>query len=441
MMTLMRFRGLVLSAIAAAASACGGSPVQPSPTSHQSSVLNIAGDTTLSVGMTSQLTARFLDGSTATGVTWTSATPTVVTVSSDGLLTALADGASAITASVSSVDGRVSSKGTVSVLVQPPSSSTNVLTACASITSPGRYVVDRDMPLTSPCFTISNMADVQLDCQGHRMRAIVLNQVSHASIANCTVAANIQITNSDDVTVSGSTIIAGFLAATRSTNVVFSGNTLNPGSGLTAPVILNGGSNNKALHNTMEGGYNGGTAEVGTDDGIIIDNEIGDVIEGNTIRNFFDAGIEGVGSVTDTRIANNTMTNIGVAGVSSYWCTAWTNTTVQGNNVGTAPRMIWLFYATGPKCGGSIAPAAFSDNQFVGNRFHDLAPGRYINGIKHPAIEITMPGIVQRNMIQGNDVGIAPSPFLTPLEGFIDGGGNLCGPFDALLSNFICRAP
>ncbi len=438
----LAIRACLTCLIAAVASSCGssGAPAAPSPAPSQTPApaavaLDIAGQTILSAGMTSQLTARGLDGSTVTGVTWTSATPAVATVSPNGLVTAIADGTSTITATAESVNGR----GSTTVLVQPSGSSTIVLTACTNITSPGRYVVDRDMPDKSPCFTLSNIANVQIDCLGHWMRAIVLDHVSHATITGCTVAANIKMTSAVDVTVSGSTILTGILWAVQSTSVVFTGNTLAvTGTGLGATVVLDSGSNNKVLHNTMTGGYNGGSADVGTDDGVIIANESGDVIEDNAISNYYDAGIEGVGSVIGARLANNTIANVGVAGVSWYWCTAWTNTSAQGNSVTSAPRLVYIFYDTGSKC-GPIVPAAFSDNQFVGNLFHDPAPGTS-TGTKSPAIRITMPGSVQRNLIQGNDLGDSNGPYLTPLDGFIDGGGNLCGPFDAVFSNFVCAA-
>lgn len=429
--------GLVVTAL----SACGsnGSPAQPSAAPAPAPVpaataLTIVGQTILSAGMTSQLTAHALDGSTVAGATWTSATPTVATVSPQGLITAIGDGTSAITASASSLNAR----GFVTVLVQPSGSSTVVLSACTNITSPGRYVVDRDLPTPSPCFRLSNVADVQLDCLNHSMLAIVLDHASRVTVANCVVAANIKMTNVDAVTVSGSTITNGILWEVQSTNVVFSGNTLRiTNTGLGSPIFLDSGSNNRVVNNTVIGGYDGGRANVGADDGIIIANESGDVVEGNSISNVYDAGIEGLGALTGTRLANNTMNNLGITGIGSYWCTAWTNTSVEGNSVTSAPRLAYIFYDTGSKCSGPIVPAAFSDNQFIGNMFHNPAPGTS-TGTKFPAIRITMPGSVQRNLIQGNDLGTSNGPLLTPLDGFIDGGGNLCGPFDAVFSNFPC---
>src|SRR6185295_12439826 len=116
---------------------------------------------------------------------------------------------------------------------------------------------------------------------------------------------------------------------------------------------------------------------------------------------------------TGTRLTNNTMTNLGFAGVGSYWCTAWTNNTVQGNSVTSAPRLVTIVYSTGPKCGATIVPPAFSGNQFVGNVFRNPVSGTLIT-IRRAAVVIDMPGLVQGNLIQGNDLGAADGPFLSP---------------------------
>jgi len=112
---------------------------------------------------------------------------------------------------------------------------------------------------------------------------------------------------------------------------------------------------------------------------------------------------------------------------------------VQGNNVTSAPALAQIFYDTGPKCFGPIVPAAFSGNQFVANVFRNQVVGTGASS-RRAGMSITMPGTVAGNLIQGNDLGTANGPYLTPLDGFIDGGGNICGPFDAVFSNFVCAS-
>jgi hypothetical protein len=424
---------LFLCLLATAASGCGSSsPAAPAPTnSARVTGLAIGGQTILGVGVTSQLSARAIDGTTPNDVTWISATPAVATVSSGGLITTHAVGATTITATAPSVDGI----GSVTVLVQPSGGS--VLTACTNITTAGHYIVDRDLGNTSPCVSIANVSNVQLDCQGHSMRAIVLDHASHTTLTNCVVNANIKMTAVDDVTVSGSTIGNGILWAVQSTNVVFTGNTLrNTLTGLGGLIVLDSGSNNRVMHNTLTGGYDGSRGNVGADDWIILYNESGDDVESNSISNVFDAGIEGVGALTGTRLINNTMTNLGVTGVASYWCTAWTNTTVQGNSVMAAPLLVRIIYETGSLCNGPIVPAAFSANQFIGNVLRNPSPGTSPFPVP-AAISIGMPGSVQDNLIQMNDVGSVFGIFLSPSAGFINGGGNVCGSGTGL-STFIC---
>src|ERR1019366_8509568 len=98
------------------------------------------------------------------------------------------------------------------------------------------------------------------------------------------------------------------------------------------------------LQNTLSGGYDGSGANVGTDDGILLKNETGDTVQGNTINRFYDAGIEGVDAVTRTTLAANTITNVGVAGIGAYWCTNWTSNVIQANNVSQAPHMFLAHY-------------------------------------------------------------------------------------------------
>jgi hypothetical protein len=53
-------------------------------------------------------------------------------------------------------------------------------------------------------------------------------------------------------------------------------------------------------------------------------------------------------------------------------------------------------------------------------------------------LRVDMSGTVSGNLVQGNDFGPNNGPYLIPLSGFIDGGGNVCGPFNPAVSNFPC---
>lgn len=53
-------------------------------------------------------------------------------------------------------------------------------------------------------------------------------------------------------------------------------------------------------------------------------------------------------------------------------------------------------------------------------------------------MSVSVPGTVTGNLLQGNDFGPNDGPNLDPSSGFIDGGGNVCGPLNPAISNFIC---
>ena len=80
-------------------------------------------------------------------------------------------------------------------------------------------------------------------------------------------------------TVSGLTITNGILWAVQGTNVVFTATTHSAAldTGLVVACLFSTADRTiRVLHNTLLGGYDGGRANVGTDDAIVIFNERGD---------------------------------------------------------------------------------------------------------------------------------------------------------------------
>jgi hypothetical protein len=124
--------------------------------------------------------------------------------------------------------------------------------------------------------------------------------------------------------------------------------------------------------------------------------------------------------------------------VGSYWCTDWNGNTVRGNSVSAAPRLAWILYESGSKCGSRQGLPVFDDNQFVGNTFRNQATGTWSSQVFNPGMVIDFSGDVNRNLVQNNDFGPFNGPFLSPLLGFIDGGGNICGTPNPGLSDFTC---
>ena len=365
--------------------------------------------------MTSQLTATTSAGGVVMAtVTWQSRAPNVATVSATGLVTATGAGTTTITAAASGATGGLS------MAVEPPANVTTTLTRCATLTTPGHYVLTSDLaPVAGqPCLVLSGLGGVQLDCRGHALSGVALSVVHTVTISNCTLLSSVSVQNG--------------------TNVELLQNTITSANGGSA-VYLSSGSNNQVLQSTITGGYDGSQAGIGTDDGILLVNETGDTIQGNTISGFYDTAVEGIDGVANTTVANNTFVNIGVAAIGAYWCTDWNGNVISGNNASMAPTMAWVTYEDGALCGGTITPPAFSGNQFIGNVFRNPSQGTFVPPLVAGAsMHVVMTGAVEGNVLKNNDFGTSAGPLLMPLTGFMDGGGNICGPLNTAVSNFAC---
>lgn len=454
--TALSSRRAALSAALLFAAVSCASQTGPSspPGSSAPGVLTITGMAVLTgVGQTSQLAATETgSGSVPTAITWQSSDIAVATVVGTGLVTATGLGTATITAS----SGQA--RGTFSVFVVPAVLPQLTVSACRSITSSGAFVLQTDLSGVASCLTIQNVAAVKLDCAGHSAPGVTLTGVNTVTVANCTLN-NVVITNSSAVILTGNTIRAtaatpialaihgGFgnqvvqntlaaggpaptiLVNLGSMNDLVQQNIVGGGDGASAAVDLAGGSGHQITGNTITSGYDGGPNDIGADDGVILENESGDVIQGNVIRNFFDAAIEGVDAVTTTTIADNTISAIGTAAIASYWCTAWTDNTIRENSVASAPTLVKAFYNTNAAlCGtSSPPPASFTGVKIIGNHFQNPIVGT--SGVPIGAgIFIDFPsGAVAGNLIAGNDFGTSPCPFLQPSAAFTDGGGNVCG--------------
>jgi hypothetical protein len=205
-------------------------------------------------------------------------------------------------------------------------------------------------------------------------------------------------------------------------------------------VDLTFGTGNQVTGNTITGDYDGSPLNVGTDDGIVLIDETGDVIGGNTISRVYDAGVEGVGAITNTRIVDNAISDVGYAAIGSYWCTNWNGNFVGGNQVSASPALGRFYYTTdAQRCRGSVAPPQFSMNQFVGNVFRNPAAGTVSVPVSGLFVNVSGPTTTS-NLLQGNDFGSNNGPYVIPLSAFTDGGGNICAPLSSATAsaNFVC---
>jgi hypothetical protein len=404
--------------------------------------------------VTSQLTATTIRGAVeTTGVTWQSQAPNVATVSATGLVTAVGVGTSTITAAASGT-----TPGRLAVVVEPPGPVVTV-TTCQAIKAPGAYVLGADLTGASgACLVLNGVGGVQLDCRGHAVSNLSLSLASTITISNCAVTQALVIENSNGITASNCTLGAGVsvqmatsvvvttcvitapATVTNGANVEFIQDTITSVGGNQA-VLLTGGSNNQVRQSTITGGYDGSANHVGTDDGIQLENETGDTIQGNAISGFFDLGIEGIAAVATTTVANNTLSNVGYGAVGSFWCTNWTGNVIRGNNVTMAPDLALVVYSVAGKCGTTFPPPVLSGNQFIANVFRNPIAGTLYSGPSLGArMIVNMPGTVTGNLVEDDDFGSSDGPNLIPLSGFIDGGGNICGAQNPAVSNFICTS-
>ena len=468
-----------LLAVTLYAGACS-SPAAPlsdltsTPSSSTKGKLVVSGNVILSgTGQTTQLSVTDSAGAPVTsGVQWQTSSLGTASVSPSGLVTAANPGAASIQAVTTNASG------SLTVYVMPASAgAVKVLSSCQSLAS-GSYVLNGDLPTPAAgaCIGATNVASIQIDCQGHALPGINFTAVGGVSVSNCAISRSSSITNSSGVTIATSAFTAA-LNVISSSNVTVSDSSFatsafyvvqmisttgsrllrdtiaNASPSASAAVLFQDGSNNQVMQCTITGTYNGGPQYNGTDDGILDINAVGDTFQGNTIRNFFDTAVEGVDLVANLTVSDNTFSNIGVASISSYWCTNWTNTVFRNNTVSATPMFLYTDYSTGlGQCGATSMAGGFSNNQIVGNHFSNPTPNAIsqIGAVEAPnggatrvsgpipRLVVSMRGLVTNNLIQGNDFGPNDGPFVDPLSGFIDGGGNVCGPLNPKISNFAC---
>lgn len=366
--------------------------------------LTVTGARELSVGQTAQLTATLGSGEDVTRrVTWESSDRTVASVDTAGVLTGRRVGTVEVTATY------LNSSARLTAVVAPVLLSSSTITSCGTIVSPGSYALAKDVSIAVPsgaCLTIAASA-VRLDCAGHSVTGIHMADVSDVVVTNCTLIT--------EAIGSGQS----FAMVTTSVNVTFIQNRL-------LSIVLRGGRDNRVLQNTIDGGYDGSGNLVGQDYGVFLVNEVNATIQGNTIRNVYNAGIEGADVVRDSLIADNTINNAAVAGVAAYWCTSWTGNTIRNNQVSRSLHLVRFRYQVGlGRCENTGTPGAFSSNTLIDNTLREDLGGA--DGSMYFRFSSLDPAVVVGNVIQGNDMGTALGPYVVPASGFLNGGGNVCG--------------
>lgn len=366
---------------------------------------------------TSQLhaTATLADG-TIQDITdvasWQSSNANVATVSTTGLVTAVASGITMITA------GYRGQSGTLSVSSGVTSRN---IASCGTLTSSGRYVVTADLSGSgfgqagTSCVHVGGDS-IELQCNGRAVNTIQVggNAVGRGSPVPPGVQ-NVLVNN----------CTSQHITVVNSSNVQLVGNRMT-WLRTTAPIILQGGRNNIVMRNDIDGGSDGVfNNRIGADDGIALFDETGDIVQDNVIRNVWDAAFESIGALTNTTIANNTMTNMGYTAVGAYHSTSWRGNTVRGNIVSRAPNFAVLEWADDP--GSRQTHVFFQSNTIEGNTLTNRTSTSWVLDARfpNPGYPLSLPLTTGNNLLRNNDFGSTGlGVILAPTSAFIDGGGN-----------------
>jgi parallel beta-helix repeat protein len=348
------------------------------------------------------------------------------------------------------------------------------ISGCQEITVPGLYMLTADIDTGgAACMNIHATHSVTLDCSGYRITAsngivpVMVQNATAVTVTNCSLSNQyisprgtvtpygLDIENSTDVAVTYNTIaginingvsrgyvsdnqIVGYYEQYNSHGMTISQNSI---AGVAdeqgaAGIALNSGYSNQVLNNTMDGKWNRlpvtSLLDVnGWDDGIVLDNEAGDVISGNNIQNVWDAGIEGAYSLMNTVISGNTIQHIYGCAIGAWWYIDWVGNQVLNNQADDVAQLLTIFYADNTTPAPPSPTVHFENNLFVGNVVEQLSP---INPVVGPRSEITIAPVpyihylqvqVDNNVLKDNNFG-QNAPELIPATGFIDGGGNVC---------------
>jgi len=384
----------------------------------------------------------------------------------------------------------------VAAQIAPAANTT--IPACQDITAPGDYSLAANLletQVNTACLRIHDTQDVHLDCNfnaikggaGNPAPAISINNVEGFSITHCTLQAEngrvLTASNSDDGDIVDNTIgnltdqrqflvQLEFVNNTRlmrnTINAAFqqlysSGNLLRLNT-VTCPLWTNNsgcagvllsvlGSNNTMERNELDGKGSASTGQNGADDGIIVQDESGDILSNNKIRNTWDVGIETLGNIANMQIVSNSIANVALGGIGGWYWNSWSNVAVINNTVSHAQYLFRFFRAYGLRpqnWDGRGVPADtavyFQDNLFSGNEFTDgsfpASASAYIpiynyldynNGVSALVGERVAQKSdfhLNSNTFTRNDFGhIEAAPYFSgpfTVGEIIDGGGNIC---------------
>jgi parallel beta-helix repeat protein len=349
----------------------------------------------------------------------------------------------------------------------------SMITSCGKITQNGTYSLFANLvgSGSAPCLVIDGATDVTLNCFGYSIMSVTghapvlqVQNSRNVTVKSCNVLAPttqdgdfaLAVTATDHFTVTGSTISG--LSLARSTNAQIVANHL------TAGVLETNGQNNQIqsnridtpqicsqgiaswtsvgsqfIGNTIDGHWNGDTTInayhcTSSDNGILLAGQSGGRVDGNTISNEWDCGIESYGTVSGTSMNGNHITNTGNCGIGGWYLDAFENNSLGDNDVMNAGSLFNFYRSFGFST--AHPDVIFRNNSIVGNAFNssrygvmpkNQVPSASFNFSNLPLQDSS--GLkIGNNLFQGNDFNpqLAAPQISAGLA--VDGGDNLFGP-------------
>lgn len=391
------------------------------------------------------------------------------------------------------------------------------IAACGEITTSGRYRLTRDVPdepRDEPCLVVHDTSDVTLDCEGRAITgfpAVLIERVDGFRVEHCRLASQethpagefaegdprsgvLRIRDSAHGVVTGIIVGPPDVFVHTSHDIDFTDNELDAGytqfasqrirvarNRITAPFPeqLSGsaywsvdGTDNEVVDNAIDGQWNRvrdpEVARVGADDGILLFDEHGIRITGNTITNVWDCGIENVGLLADASIERNVISEAAECGIGGWYWSSVRNDVFASNDVRGSCQAFLFYRYNGlrPERSSPVFTHLADDRvYFTGNRFDGNSLEQYASGcseyaafvpvfddmayggeVRDPSERIPGPAdfVLTDNVFRDNDFRGVAIWFGTATETVvpgrvIDGGGNRCRTFEGLPSPLRCE--
>jgi len=339
-----------------------------------------------------------------------------------------------------------------------------VISACGPVAA-GSYILEDDLPAPISGQCLGTFASgVTVDCQGHQAHSAFVFEATDVTLANCGFDGFVHIADSHRITVASSAFTNNANARLWNTTDSDIGTSTFVSTGSSSPGVSIFDSNdrpqptNNYIHdNRMDGGSTG--QRLGFDDGIVLQGANGESIDGdrvlrNTITNYFDAGIESVGRITNTIIAGNDIDTAYVAGIGAWFWDDWTHNTVTDNRMTNVLYAFYFYNKFGSDRGSADPVVHFSYNTFTRTTIVSYMP---TGGIAVAAVfqfvsiiqpvdpfthqDATYPITIEAvgNVVSDTDfLQSRYAPQFMPPEGFLDGGGNVCGQRSQNGGSLVC---